>query len=54
MKVSDILHGNTQEILRKTGYDKRKDGHEIIDYYKLFQNNDSREEVLRKIFNSKD
>ena len=39
MKVSDILYGNTQEILRKTGYDKRKDGHEIIDYYGLHNNN---------------
>lgn len=32
-KVSDILRGNTSEILHATGYDKRKDGHEIVDYY---------------------
>lgn len=32
-KVSDILNGNTDEILKATGYDKRKDGHEIVDYY---------------------
>lgn len=32
-KVSDILNGNTNEILRATGYDKRKDGHEIVDYF---------------------
>ena len=33
MKVSDILKGNTNEILKLTGYDKRPDGHEIVDYY---------------------
>ena len=32
-KVSDILNGNTDEILRATGYDKRHDGHEIVEYY---------------------
>jgi len=32
-KVSDILNGNTDEILRATGYDKRQDGHEIVEYY---------------------
>lgn len=32
-KVSDILNGNTEEILRLTGYDKRPDGHEIVEYY---------------------
>ena len=32
-KVSDILKGNTDEILRITGYDKRSDGHEIVEYY---------------------
>ena len=32
-KVSDILNGNTDEILRATGYDKRYDGHEIVEYY---------------------
>lgn len=32
-KVSDILNGNTDEILRATGYDKRSDGHEIVEYY---------------------
>lgn len=32
-KVSDILKGNTNEILRATGYDKRSDGHEIVEYY---------------------
>lgn len=32
-KVSDILNGNTEEILKLTGYDKRPDGHEIVDYY---------------------
>ncbi len=32
-KVNEILHGNTAEILRATGYDKRPDGHEVIEYY---------------------
>lgn len=32
-KVSDILNENTDEILRITGYDKRPDGHEIVEYY---------------------
>ena len=32
-KVSDILSGNTNEILKATGYDKRDDGHEIVEYY---------------------
>lgn len=32
-KVSDILNGNTDEILSATGYDKRHDGHEIVEYY---------------------
>lgn len=32
-KVSDILKGSTSEILKATGYDKRQDGHEIIEYY---------------------
>ena len=32
-KVNDILNGNTDEILRVTGYDKRHDGHEIVEYY---------------------
>ena len=32
-KVSDILNGNTDEILKATGYDKRHDGHEIVEYY---------------------
>lgn len=32
-KVSDILKGNTDEILSATGYDKRQDGHEIVEYY---------------------
>lgn len=33
IKVSDILNGNTDEILKATGYDKRSDGHEIVEYY---------------------
>ena len=32
-KVSNILKGNTDEILQATGYDKRPDGHEIVEYY---------------------
>lgn len=32
-KVNDILKGNTNEILATTGYDKRSDGHEIVEYY---------------------
>ena len=32
-RVSDILKGNTDEILKATGYDKRQDGHEIIEYF---------------------
>ena len=32
-KDSDILNGNTNEILKATGYDKRDDGHEIVEYY---------------------
>ena len=32
-KVSDILNGNTDEILCATGYDNRQDGHEIVEYY---------------------
>ena len=32
-KVSDIISGNTNEILHATGYDKRQDGHEIVEYY---------------------
>ena len=33
MKVSDILKGNTNQILKATGYDVRPDGYEIVDYY---------------------
>lgn len=32
-RVKDILVGNINEILHATGYDKRVDGQEIIDYY---------------------
>lgn len=32
-KVNDILKGNTDKILSATGYDKRQDGHEIVEYY---------------------
>jgi Uncharacterized conserved protein len=32
-RVSDVLEGTTKEIMQKTGYDKRSDGHEIIKYY---------------------
>lgn len=33
VKVDDMLKGNTNEILHLTGYDKRPDGHEIVEYY---------------------
>lgn len=33
LKVSEILCGNTKEILQKTGYDKRSDGYEIVSYF---------------------
>lgn len=33
VKVSDIIMGNTSHILKVTGYDKRSDGSEIVDYY---------------------
>lgn len=33
MKVSEILKGNTTQILKSTGYDVRPDGYEIVDYY---------------------
>jgi len=32
-RVSDILNGNTNEILQATGYDVRKDGYEIVKYF---------------------
>ena len=32
-KVSRVLCGNTQEILKLTGYDKRPDGVEIVNYF---------------------
>lgn len=32
-RVSDILNGNTNEIMKATGYDKRPDGYEIVRYY---------------------
>ena len=32
-KVGNILNGNTDEILKTTGYDKRYDSHEIFEYY---------------------
>lgn len=32
-KVSDILNGNTDEILKATEYGKRHDGHEMVEYY---------------------
>ena len=32
-KVDEILHGSTSEIMKATGYDKRADGHELVDYY---------------------
>jgi len=38
-KVSDILKGDTNEILAMTGYDKRPDGNEIIDYFGLNNQN---------------
>ena len=37
-KVRKIHHGNVDEIMRITGYDKRKDGHEILEYYGNSQN----------------
>ncbi len=39
MKVSDILKGNTGQILQQTGYDKREDGYEIVDYFGKNHNN---------------
>lgn len=33
IKVSNILKGNTNEILKMTGYDKRPDGYEIVEYF---------------------
>lgn len=32
-KVKKIHHGNVNEIMQITGYDKRPDGHEILEYY---------------------
>lgn len=32
-KVKEILHGNTTEILKLTGYDKRNDSYEIVEYF---------------------
>ena len=32
-RVSEILKGTTEEILKLTGYDKRLDGNEIVDYF---------------------
>lgn len=32
-RVSEVLRGNTAEILKKTGYDTRADGHEIVSYF---------------------
>ena len=32
-KVKQVHRGNVDEIMRITGYDKRKDGHEILEYY---------------------
>lgn len=32
-KVSKIHHGNVDQIMQITGYDKRPDGHEILEYY---------------------
>ena len=32
-RVSDILRGNTDEILKATGYDKRQDRYELVKYY---------------------
>ena len=37
-KVKKIHHGNVSEIMQITGYDKRKDGHEILEYYGNSQN----------------
>lgn len=33
LKVKKVLLGTTEEILKKTGYDKRNDKQEIIDYF---------------------
>lgn len=33
MKVSDVIKGNTNQILKATGYDIRPDKQEIVDYY---------------------
>lgn len=32
-RVEENLHGTTKQILEQTGYDKRKDGHEIVEYF---------------------
>lgn len=37
-KVKRIHHGNVQEIMQITGYDKRRDGHEILEYYRNARN----------------
>lgn len=37
-KVKKIHHGNVYEIMKITGYDKHKDGHEILEYYRNTQN----------------
>ena len=33
LKVSNVLKGNTNEILKATSYDKKQEKHEIIKYY---------------------
>ncbi len=33
IKFDEVLRGNTEEIIKLTGYDKRKDKDEIIRYY---------------------
>lgn len=38
IKVSSILQGNIDEILKETGYDKRNDKDEIIKYFKNSKN----------------